>query len=56
MCKTEKDILNLGLLFGSLQGDEASVDEQPERLTFAHKLFQDFAAGFYISRTKVKVP
>ena len=55
MCKTEKDILNLGLLFGSIQGDEASIDEQQEWLTFAHNLFQDFAAGFYISKTKVNV-
>ena len=55
MCKTDCDILKLGLLFGSLEGDEASVDEQPEWLTFAHKLFQDFAAGFYISKTKVQV-
>ena len=55
MCKTDEDILKLGLLFGSLEGDEASVDEQPEWLTFAHKLFQDFAAGFYISKTKVNV-
>ena len=55
MCKTEQDILKLGLLFGSLQGEKASVDEQPEWLTFAHKLFQDFTAGFYISKTKVNV-
>ena len=55
MYKTEQGILKLGLLFGSLQGDEASVDEQTEWLTFAHKLFQDFAAGFYISKTKVNV-
>ena len=55
MCKTDEDILKLGLLFGSLISDEASVDEQPEWLTFAHKLFQDFAAGFYISKTKVNV-
>ena len=55
VCKMGQDILKLGLLFGSLQGDEASVDEQPEWLTFAHKLFQDFAAGFYISKTKVNV-
>ena len=55
MCKIGQDILKLGLLFGSLQGDEALVDEQPEWLTFAHKLFQDFAAGFYISKTKVNL-
>ena len=51
-----QDILKLGLLFGSLEGDEASVDEQPEWLTFAHKLFQDFTGGFYISKNKVNVP
>ena len=53
MCNAEEDILKLGLLFGSLEGDEASVDEQPEWLSYPHRLFQDFVAGFYVSKTKV---
>ena len=31
--------MNFGLLH--------SVDEQPEWLTYAHKLFQDFLTGYY---------
>ena len=55
VCNAGKDILTLGLLFGSLEGDEASVDEQPEWLSYPHKLFQDFVAGFYVSKTKVNI-
>ena len=53
MYNAGKDILKLGLLFGSFEGVEASLDEQPEWLSYLHKLFQDFAAGFYVSKTYV---
>ena len=43
--KARGDILKLGLLHGTLYDEEASVDEQPEWLTYAHKLFQDFMAA-----------
>ena len=49
----EQDILKLGLLFGSLDDDEAAVANEPHWLTYPHKLFLDFAAGYYVSKTKV---
>ena len=51
----KNDILKLGLLFGSLEGDEASVDEQSQWLSYPPKLFQDVVAGFYVSKTKVNI-
>ena len=43
-------ILKLGLIQGTLSGDEASTKEQPKWLTYAHKLFHDCLAGYHISR------
>ena len=43
-------ILKLGLIQGTLSGDEASTEEQPKWLTYAHKLFHDCLAGYHISR------
>ena len=40
-------LLKLGLLHGSLLADEASLDEQPDWLTYPHKLFQEFMGGYY---------
>ena len=47
VAKAKGEILKLGLLHGTLYDEEASVDEQPEWLTYAHKLFQDFMGGYY---------
>ena len=49
-----KDILKLGLLHGA-NPDEATLEEEPEWLTYPHKLFQDFLAGFYSSKKSLKV-
>ena len=43
-------ILKLGLIQGTLSCHEASTDEQPKWLTYAHKLFHDCLAGYHISR------
>ena len=44
------DILKLGLIHGRLNAEEASTEEQPKWLTYAHKLFHDCLAGYHISR------
>ena len=44
------DILKLGLIQGTLSGEDASTAEQPKWLTYAHKLFHDCLAGYHISR------
>ena len=44
-----EDLLKLGILHGT-SNDEASVDEQPEMMTFANKLFHEYWAAYYASR------
>ena len=44
------DILKLGLIHGTLNAEEASTEEQPKWLTYAHKLFHDCLAGYHVSR------
>ena len=48
------DILKLGLLHGA-NHYEATLEEEPEWLTYPHKLFQDFLAGFYSSKKNIQV-
>ena len=49
-------ILNLGLLLGSMDPEEAKEDEQPIWLTYPHKLLQDFMGGYFVAkRNKVKL-
>ena len=52
-------ILTLGLLHGTLYDDQATLEEQPEWLTYPHKMFQDFLSGYHnaklILRSKSKV-
>ena len=45
-----REILTLGLLHGTLYDDEATLEEQPEWLTYPHKMFQDFLSGYHNSR------
>ena len=47
--KINKDLLKLGILQGT-SNEEASMDEQPEMMTFAHKLFHEYWAAYYASR------
>ena len=47
--KISEDLLKLGIVHGT-SNDEASVDEQPEMMTFAQKLFQEYWAAYYVSR------
>ena len=44
-----EDLLKLGILHGT-SGDEASIDEQPEMMTFGSKLFQEYWAAYYTSK------
>ena len=43
------DILKLGLLHG-FDDNEVTLDDEPEWLTYSHKLFQDYLAGYYASK------
>ena len=45
-----EDLLRLGLLQAVPSGEEASLHEQPELMTFAHKLFHEYWAAYFISR------
>ena len=45
--KISPDLVKLGLLHGSLSADEASLEEQPEWLSFSHKLLQEFMGGYF---------
>ena len=52
--KISEDIFKLGILHGT-SNEEASVDEQPEMMTFAHKLFHEYWAAYYASKRLSKV-
>ena len=43
-------ILKLGLIQGTMDGEEASTEQKPTWLTYAHKLFHDCLAAYHISR------
>ena len=45
-----EDLLRLGLLQATPYGEEARLHEQPDLLTFAHKLFHEYWAAYFISR------
>ncbi len=50
MSNISKDLLKLGLLHGSLLVDEESLEEQPEWLSYPHKLFQEFMGGYFAAK------
>ena len=51
--RISEDLLKLGILHGTSE-DEARTEEQPEMLTFAQKLFQEYWAAYYASKRLTK--
>ena len=51
--RISEDLLKLGILHG-MSDEEARIGEQPEMLTFANKVFQEYWAAYYASKRLTK--
>ena len=52
--RISEDLFKLGILHET-SIEEASVDEQPEMTTFAHKVFHEYWAAYYASQRLSRV-